>query len=605
VARRFWRRERRGEAAVTGGVRAVPRARRVLRRVASAVLAVVAGSAGLVGVSSQPAQANTFVYVSVALNISATFNSGGSNSAVLRAIEQAKRQIIAEIDASEARLRAHIDGSAAADVATCIRSSRQRLRGMDAPELQNDYGERVNQANYVSDCANMAGEFAAGAHAVATLQVADYLGYAEAEAQAIAMVMRAWAGLDLESQLSAYLDDYQRLNSRLRPSCVPRDFSNERWQEREWTCTAYNGQVARGVERRNHGSNEWQRWYSSSGEWSSGRVDLVKLEADATTSTSRSLIREALPALAQAWQMVRRDFVVAAVGDYVVPDGPDQVEFKFGQGRYWSEDGPLSWEGLSNPGSATAIASAIDVNDRRHYVAILDGQVHHRVRNRDESWTPWVPLPHAGAATAVTVAVQPDGQAQVAAVIGGQIHHRIRTSETAWTPWGFLGNPGTVTALGSAVFGGAFHLAAVIDGQVTKNIRQGNGSWNGWEQQLGHAGTATSVAAVADPQGQFQLAAVIDGQFYHRGWSNGSAGWTGWTAWATPGAAPGTATAVTGAADPAGNVQWVVAVRNRNGNGLSEVFLRTRNSNHSWSDEWVRMGIPTDTFLNISGIAAS
>jgi hypothetical protein len=544
----------------------------------------MAGLAG-VGVAPQPAQAVVSVYVSIAVNIAATFNIGGSHSAVLRAIEQARREIIAEINASEARILAHIDGTEAGHVATCIRSSNQLLRGMDNPELQGDYGERINQANFASNCAHQAGEMA---RRVASLEVADYLGYATAEANAIAMVMRAWAGLDLESQLSGYLFDYLRLLEKLNPTCTARVYENERWIERVWTCTAYNGRSAVEMERR------YTNGPPGDPQWIIGPVDVEALKARAAADTSYALARQALPELGRSLAMVRRDFVVAAVGDYVARDGAVES----GQVRYWHEDGPLSWVGLGNPGRATAVASAIDSTDRRHVLAVLDGQVHHRVRNQDGGWSAWAALPHGGTATEVTVAVRPDGQAEVAAVIDGQIWHRVRTSETAWTPWALLGSPGTVTALGSTIFGGGFHLAAVVDGQVRKIIRVlGDGSWTGWED-LGHAGTATSVAAVADPQGVFQLAAVVDGQFRHRGWYSSS----GWTPWAT-GTHPGTASEVTGAVDPAGNVQW--ALVSRNSRSLHEVLQRTRFPNGGWSDQWVRLGIDEDTFVRITGIAGS
>jgi hypothetical protein len=547
------------------------------------VAVVMAGLVGM-GVAPQRAQAFVSVYVSIAVNIAATFNIGSSHSAVLQAIEQARREIIAEINASEARILAHIDGTEAGHVATCIRSSNQLLRGMDNPELQGDYGERINQANFVSNCAHQAGEMS---RRVATLQVADYLGYATAEANAIAMVMRAWAGLDLESQLATYISDYARLLDKLRPTCTPRVFENERWIERVWTCTAFNGRTAVEMERRNTNGPP--------GEWIIGPVDVEALKVRAAADTSYALAWQALPDLHRSFAMVRRDFFVATAGDYLTRDRGVES----GQVRYWHQDGPLSWVGLGNPGRASAVAAAIDVNDRRHFVAVLDGQVHHRVRTRDGSWSAWSALPHGGTATEVTVAVRPDGQAEVAAVIDGQIWHRVRTSETAWTPWWLLGRPGTVTALGSAIFGGGFHLAAVVDGQVRKIIRVlGDGSWTGWED-LGHAGTATSVAAVADPQGIFQLAAVVDGQFRHRGWYSSS----GWTPWGT-GNAPGTASEVTGAVDPAGNVQWAVVSLNPD-RGLPEVLLWTRFPTGGWSDQWVRLGIDDDTFVGISGIAAS
>jgi hypothetical protein len=533
-------------------------------------MAVVVAGLGVIGVPARPAQADTTNYISVTLDISATFNFGGSNSEILRAIDQAKREILAEIDASEQRILQHIDNTEAAHVAACVRTSSSNLRNLNNFPTRP---ERNAIAVRATDCANQAGQMS---RAVASLSVADYLGFATAEINAIASVLRASAGLDLESQLTGYIGDYERLIDKLRPGCtgVPGRFEEGQQSENVYTCTAYNGDSG----------SYTQRYYVESGQifYMDPTVDFVQLQDFAARNTSRRVAKEALPALRQALAMVQRDFVVAAVD--------------LGQTRYWHEDGPLFWNGLGNPGTATALASAIEPSGRRHYLAVIDGRLWHRLRSQDGSWGPWGD--QGIAATAVSAAANAQGQVHVTAVINGVTQHRVRVGEGVWTDFQAVpGRAGVATALASTVDpSGRLHLLTIVDGQLGHQLRHPDGSWTGGS--WGIAASAVSAAAQAD--GQVHVAAVIDGQVLHRL----RVGEGVWTDFAPVTGLPATSrvTTVTAAIDPAGNYQLAVAVAL---NGLNDVFLRTRYPSGAWSDPWVRLGTEEDFFLGISAIAAS
>ncbi len=554
----------------------------MLRRVMSAMSALAIAGLGVVGVRPQPAHAfipGAQIFVSVAFNISATFNFGGSNADILRAIEQAKREIIAEIDASEKRIVEELNKSDAAHVAACLQGSGMRLRNMNSvPE--HERGERINQANYASDCANQAGQLS---HTVSTPWVADYLGYATAEANAIASVLRAWAGLDLESQLAGYISHFERLIGKLEPKCevhtswpggIP---DPEGEMHRTFTCRAYTGHFGRFTE------------IYQAGTLVTAPVDLEALRQQAGADTSWRVAREALPRLRQALAMVQRDFVVVA------SDADPLVRKTW----YWHEDGPLSWNELDRSVTPTALASAIEPGGRRHYLAVMDGRVWHRMRNQDGSWGPWED--QGVTATAVSAAASAQGQVHVTAVIGGVIHHRARVGEGVWTDFAVPGGgqPGIATALASTVDpSGRLHLLGVMDGELWHRIRDSDGSWTPWGTSMGGSVTAVSAAAQAD--GQVHVAAVIDGKVYHRLRQGGGV----WSGFAEVADLPATSRVktVASAIDPAGNYQVAVTATLH---GLDDVFLRTRFPSEGWSDRWVRLGVPEDQFLNLSAIAAS
>lgn len=543
------------------------------RRVVSAVLAGAMVVVGVVGVVPQSAHAATTAYISVTFNISATFNFGGSNARILRAVDQAKREIIAEVDASEQRILQHIDNTEAAHVAACVRTASSNLRNLNNFPTRP---ERNSIAVHATGCADQAGEMS---RVVASLSVADYLGYATAEINAIASVLRASAGLDLESRLTNYITDYERLVQRLEPQCE----SHTSWPDgfpdpdgemhRTYTCRAYTGRFGRFTE------------IYQAGTLVTDPVDLEVLRQQAGTNTSWVLAREALPRLRQSLAMVQRDFVLAAV--------------ELGQTKYWHEDGPLFWNDLGNQGTATALASAIEPSDRRHYVAVIDGYVWHRTRSRDGSWGPWGN--QGVAATAVSAAANAQGQVHVTAIIGGVIHHRLHVGEGGWTDFAVPGGdqPGVATALASAVDpSGRLHLLGVINAQLWHRIRNADGSWTPWGSLPGNGVSAVSAAAQAD--GQVHVAAVINGQVFHRLRHSEVA----WTEFAPVTGLPATARVitVTSAIDPAGNYQLAVAVAL---NGLNDVFLRTRLPDGAWPEEWVRVGTDEEFFLNISALAAS
>jgi hypothetical protein len=554
----------------------------MLARCTATVLAAVIVGSGLVGVP-RPAHAvffpSTQVWVNVTLNISATFNIGGRDDQIMRAIEAAKQEILAEVAASEARILEHIDNTEAARVAACIRSASQDLRNMDR---YRERAERTAVARDITSCANLAGEMARN---LQTPAVVDYLGYALAEINAIAAVFRASTGLDRESQLVNYIADNEAVMAKLEPQCTDRfETADPRWPvaNRITECTAYNGESA-------------SHTAICIGTSCSPEPNREALKDRASANTSRMVAKEALPVLRQALARVQQGFFIAAVPPTVVTE---QGVLRSGQARLWSADGPLNWTRFGNPGIPTSIATAIDAGNRRHYLAVIDGTLWHRIRNGNGSWGEWGD--HGIAVSSVSAATNAQGQVHVTAIINGAIHHRIRVGEGVWTNFQPVpSQPGVATALASTVDpSGRLHLLSVVDGQLGHQMRNSDGSWTGWGS-LGTAATAVSAAAQAD--GQVHVAAVIDGKVYHRMRHNDQA-WSGF-ALATdlpPGARVKT---VTSAIDPSGNYQLAVVATL---DGFDEVYLRTRFPDGSWTAEWARLGIPEeDVFFDITAIAAS
>jgi hypothetical protein len=396
----------------------------------------------------------------------------------------------------------------------------------------------------------------------------------------MASLLRASAGLDLESRLTGFIGDYERLVEKLRPGCTGVSGRYEEGQQSEnvYTCTAYNGDSA----------SYTQRYYVESGYvfYMDPPADFVQLQDVAARNTSRRVAQEALPRLRQALAMVQRDFVVVAA----------DVDPLARKTWYWHEDGPLFWNELDRSVPATALTAAIEPGGRRHYLAVVDGRLWHRMRNQDGSWGPWED--QGVAASAVSAAANAQGQVHATAVINGVAHHRIRVGEGVWTGFEPVpGRAGVATAVASTVDpSGRLHLLSIVDGQLGHQVRHPDGTWTGESWPI----AASAVSASAQTDGQVHVAAVIDGQVLHR-MRVGEGAWTDFAA--VTGLAEGARVkTVTSAIDPAGNYQLVVAVDLA---GLNDVFQRTRFPNGAWSDQWMRMGTDEQFFFNLSAIAAS
>ncbi|GIJ64109.1 hypothetical protein [Virgisporangium aurantiacum] len=535
---------------------------RILRR-PLAMLAVLAGVVGATLGVARPAHADdTFVYVEANFDIAVSF--GGNDTAeIKRAIEAAKREILAEIAASEKRILDYIDQNLEADITTCVRTSSGDLVDVDTM----DPVSRRLITRAIDECANRAGILAGQ---VQNLGVADRLAVAMAEVQAISAVFHAKAGVEMQGQLANFISDFEVLFSRLTPACTYRDLQYGGFRTREHTCTAYNGEFARGSEHwRGNGQGGWDPWIPPGGT----PFNLEAVKEQAAANTNWRLVKQSLPLLRTALDKLRRDLVVCGV--------------QFGQVTFWEDDGPLIWDILDHPlrangaaKEATAVATALDTHpeskNRRHLLAVFDGGVHHRIRNQNGSWSPWVSIGnHPGTASAVAAA-DAAGQLHVLAVVDGQIHHRMRGVDGSWTPWTKPGDtPGTATAVAAAVDGASrLHVLAVVDGKVRHRIRHGNGAWTEFTP-AGHGGTATGVTALFDGT-NVQVAAVIDGQLHHKFQVDDN--WT--LPWNYLGN-PGTATAVAGAVDPNGDAQFTLIIDD-------EAYQRTRFAAAYWTERWVK-----------------
>jgi hypothetical protein len=72
----------------------------------------------------------------------------------------------------------------------------------------------------------------------------------------------------------------------------------------------------------------------------------------------------------------------------------------------------------------------------------------------DGSWTASNLLGAPAGTTATNVSIAIDMSRSIAHVTvaaNGQLFHRIRNTDGTWTPWGQLGNPGTASALSTTV----------------------------------------------------------------------------------------------------------------------------------------------------------
>jgi hypothetical protein len=536
--------------------------RRWFRGAVAGLLAVVTGAGGAV-FHSTPAQADPLLFVSINVPISVTAVFGGSG--IDRAeLEAAKRQIIIAINEATNEIQDHLERLEIATLTACVNAT---IIDLDA---SGDFpiDPRIDFAQEATRCAIRIHE---QMKVVQNLQHVNSLGYLSLVAFPAAMAARAQAGLPNDEFVVSYIQALELTIERQRPACY-----YERPQDRpdylRYYCYALDGTYAQYQQRADRGPipEEMQE----------------AVRAYATRNISRAAAVAVLPEMQRLLPKLRRGFVFGSVLS--------------GQVSEWNTQGPHFWNQIGNPGNArsvTALATALDIRDNtRHIVAVVDGEVRHRLRRQDGGLTSWSDpgsLGHPGTATAVTAAANQQGETHVVAVIDGQIQHRLRFANGPWTPWALLGNPGTATAVAGTVDpSGGLHLVAVLDGQTHHRTRNADGSWTPWGS-IGHAGNATAVASLFDPQGIVQVAAIVDGKFYHRG--RYPAGW--WSDWSSPGANPSFATAVAGAIDPDGNAQFAIVDDDR-------VYQRTRFPD-SWTPAWNPVEFfPFDSF-GTTAVAAS
>lgn len=549
-----------------GGRRSGKSRKRWTHRVAAGVLATVTAVSGGT-LAPTPAQANPALFVNIAISvpvsITAVFGGSGINRA---ALEAAKRQIINAINEAANDVKNHLERLQIADLTGCVNATLLDLEASShfSIDLKIDFAQDATL------CAVRVHEHM---KVVQNLQHVNSLGFLTLVAFPAAMAARAQAGLPNDEVLVSYIQALELIITRLAPYC-----HEGRPQDRpdyfRYYCNGIDGTFAEYVQRADRGSIP--------------EIYKKQVREYVNRNISHAAAVPALPAMQQLLPKLRRGFVFTSVLS--------------GHVSAWNTQGPHFWSPLGNPSdppraSVTAITNALDVRDNsRHIVAVVNGEVRHRLRSQNGGLTPWSApgaLGHPDTVTAVSAAADPQGRLQVAAAINGQVHHRVRNADGSWTPWALLGNPGTATALAGTIDAtDGLQLVAVLDGQTHHRVRNANGSWTPWAS-IGHAGTATAVACLFDPQGIVQVAAVIDGKFRHRG--RYPAGW--WSDWATPGDNDGQATAVAGAIDPSGNAQFAIIDDER-------VLQRTRVPDR-WSDRWNPVELFEFDSFGATAIAAS
>jgi hypothetical protein len=519
--------------------------RRLFRTVATAILVVASTATG--GVRPQPAQAVPVTFdlgtAAVAIAVSLFGGSGGSQAA----IEAAKREILDAINRSTREILDHTERLAIEELGACIDTATRDLVNMDGFPIDS----QINFATHISECADLSGRYL---DAVLNESHANSLGFYVHVIFPSAIAARAKAGIPNDQLLATYIAANDRIISRVVPNCFERYYDDPSvpgttygyW---EYRCTAPDGTVATARQRIGDGPTD-------------PPYDYERVQREAMRDTSRPLAISAGPLLRETLGKVKQGFVFTTV--------------QSGKVKQWNTAGPHFWSTVGNAGTATAVASTLDVNssNQRHVVAVLDGKVHHRSRKQDGSLTAWGSIgDHPGTATAVAAAADSRGRTHVAAIIDGQTYHRLRLPDGSWQPWGRLGNPGHATALAGVVdLAGRLHLAAVIDGKVWHRIRKEDASWSPFAIR-DHPGTATAVAVADDLSGnhRIHLVAVVDGQVQHRIRMDEQS----WTNWGRLGN-PGSATGLAAASDPNNSLQVALIVD-------SQVYQRTRAQDGRWN----------------------
>ena len=223
-----------------------------------------------------------------------------------------------------------------------------------------------------------------------------------------------------------------------------------------------------------------------------------------------------------------------------------------------------------------------------------DGNVYHEVRNTNGTWTGFQALTGADGATYfhgsdAAITGLPDGSSQVVAIGNdGNIWHRVRNANGTWTNFqtipglnGAASFPASKVAIAGMPDGSSQVLAYGADGNMYLDVRSAAGTWSGWSLIAGANGAAdfegSDLAIAAMPDGSSQLLAIgNDGDVWHE--IRSAAGvFTGWGNLNGVGTAYMAASSIGITGMPDGTSQ-VVAVGN-DGNAYTE----TRNTNGTWT----------------------
>jgi hypothetical protein len=246
---------------------------RLLTSLVAAFMAIVIG----VGGTARPARA-VVPWMTIAISVATSlFFGGGSGD-----LEQAKREIIAAINASRQEMLDHIDAIASADVRACTESATTLVAQID---LMDQFTLAAFVINAV-DCATLSTAYF---DAVQNLGAADNIGKLMGMIYSIAMVGFAKLGFPTVDLLDGLIRGYEAVVTKLAPVCVE-------FPDREpgtditvinYECTAYNGDKGYGIQIFRSGRPTWPF------------LDRVYVQNEATRNTSRAVAQSALPTLRQ------------------------------------------------------------------------------------------------------------------------------------------------------------------------------------------------------------------------------------------------------------------------------------------------------------------
>ncbi|MFF4381450.1 glycoside hydrolase domain-containing protein [Kitasatospora sp. NPDC001547] len=256
----------------------------------------------------------------------------------------------------------------------------------------------------------------------------------------------------------------------------------------------------------------------------------------------------------------------------------------------WPGFSPLTGGAGVFRGSEAAIAGLPGGSSQELGIG-LDGRLYHGVRAAGGSWSGFAALPDDGTPASrpsrVGIAGLPDGSSQVLAVgADGNVYHRTRFADGSWSGYGALPGVGTPTmgaadvAIAGMPDGSAQVLAIGNDGNVYHETRFSDGSWSGFAPLPGvnsprMAGRRVAIAGL--PGGSSQVLVIGgDANVYHESrFADGN--WSGFAALPGNGTPTLAARTVAIAGLPDGSSQ--VAVIANDGN----IHHETRFSNGSWS----------------------
>ena len=253
-----------------------------------------------------------------------------------------------------------------------------------------------------------------------------------------------------------------------------------------------------------------------------------------------------------------------AVSIGAMPDGSSQVlgistdgyvyhRARFANGT-WSSFQPIDGVGGASRMPATQVSITGLPDGSSQVLAIgTDGNVYHRARFANGSWSAFQPLDGVGTslmgASQVSIAGMPDGSAQVLAIGNdGNVYHRTRFASGSWSGFAPLDGVGTSRMGASRISiagmpdGSSQVLAIGNDGNVYHCARFTSGNWSAFAP-LDGVGTsrmpATQVSITGLPDGSSQVLAIgTDGNVYHRTRFAGG----NWSAFTATGGANGAAT---------------------------------------------------------------